>query len=474
MTNLFSKIKGVFPALTLLCAFSVAAQAQDSSSTSSGYVPPAEADVQANIEQWQDLKFGMFIHWGTYSQLGCVESWSLIPGDIDWQMRSRRDRGMGYFEYLKFYEQMKTTFNPLDFDPAKWAAAAKDAGMKYMVFTTKHHDGFCMFDTAQTDYKITSSECPFHTSPRANIAKEVFEAFRAEGIMTGAYFSVPDWHHDDYWWRMFPPRNTSVNYDPARHPEKWAAYQDFFNAQIDELTCGVYGDIPLLWLDLADAPAKEGAVVDWERAASTLRKNRPGAMMVARGLHNIYENYRTPEQEMPSEALDYPWESCYTMTYSWAYRPGLTYKSTQTILDMLVKIVTRGGNFLLNVGPKPDGTLEDVAYERLRDIGAWMKVNSEGIYGTRAIAPYQVGDVYFSSKADTVYAFCLAPEGENTIPAAINIGPFVPSGRVTMLGSDKPLRCKQTPEGTVVTIPESLRRSLPCDYVWCLKFAISE
>ena len=460
-------MKKILLMTALLCAF-VSAMAEEEKTDA--YIPPAEPEVQATIDRWQDMKFGLFIHWGIYSQLGCVESWSLVPGDLDWQMRSRRERGMDYFEYLKFYEQTKTTFNPLNFDPAKWAAAAKYAGMKYVVFTTKHHDGFCMFDTDQTDYKITSEQCPFHSSPRANIAKEIFEAFRAEDFMTGAYFSVPDWHHDDYWWRMFPPKSVSLNYEAPRHPEKWAAYQDFFNAQIDELTCGTYGDIPLLWLDLATVPAQAGAEVDWARAANTLRKNRPGAMFVARGLHNIYENYRTPEQQIPEKALDYPWESCYTMTYSWSYRPGLEYKSTQTILDMLVKIVTRGGNFLLNVGPKPDGTLEDIAYERLHDIGDWMKVNSEGIYGTKPIAPYQTGDVYFSQKDGSVYAFYLAPEGENSIPETINIGDFVPSGKVTMLGTKASLSWKKTSEGTIVKIPASLRKSLPCDYVWCLKF----
>jgi len=451
----------------LLCAF-FSAMAEDDKPVA--YVPPVEPGVQATIEKWQDLKFGLFIHWGIYSQLGCVESWSLVPGDLEWQMRSRKERGMDYFEYVKFYEQTKTTFNPLNFDPSKWASAAKYAGMRYVVFTTKHHDGFCMFDTAQTDYKITSEQCPFHKSPRANIAKEIFDAFRAEDFMTGAYFSVPDWHHNDYWWRMFPPKSTSLNYDAKLHPEKWAAYQDFFNAQIDELTNGTYGEIPLLWLDLATVTKAANAEVDWARAANTLRKNQPNAMIVGRGLRNIYENYRTPEQQMPDKALDYPWESCYTMTYSWSYRPGLEYKSTQTILDMLVKIVTRGGNFLLNVGPKPDGTLEDIAYERLHDIGDWMQVNSDGIYGTKPIAPYQKDDVYFSQKDGSVYAFYLAPEGENSIPEIINIGEFVPAGKVTMLGTNKTLSWKSTPDGTIVTIPSSIRKAQPCNYIWCLKF----
>jgi alpha-L-fucosidase len=126
------------------------------------------------------------------------------------------------------------------FDPAKWARAAKEAGMKYMVFTTKHHDGFCMFDTKTTDYRITSPNTPFHDDPRANVTKEIFDAFRAEGLWTGAYFSKPDWHSPDYWWPYFPPKDRSVNYLPTKHPERWQRFKDHTYTQIDELMTG-YG-----------------------------------------------------------------------------------------------------------------------------------------------------------------------------------------------------------------------------------------
>ena len=127
------------------------------------YIPPVEEEVKANLAEWQDLKFGMFIHWGAYSQWGVIESWSLAPDDISWQYRARNERDMSYFEYLREYEHLKDTFNPTEFDPGKWADAAKYAGMKYVVFTTKHHDGFCMFDTHQTDYKVTDEGCAFHS-----------------------------------------------------------------------------------------------------------------------------------------------------------------------------------------------------------------------------------------------------------------------------------------------------------------------
>src|SRR6201991_472172 len=151
------------------------------------YFRPADTLVQQKITAWQDSKFGLMMHWGTYSQWGVVESWSICPEDEGWTQR-RGPYGADYYTYVKAYENLQTTFNPVSFDPAKWAAAAKDAGMKYVVFTTKHHDGFCMFDTKQTDYKITSTQTPFHSNPKSNVAKEVFDAFRQKDFMIGAYF----------------------------------------------------------------------------------------------------------------------------------------------------------------------------------------------------------------------------------------------------------------------------------------------
>ncbi len=150
------------------------------------------------------------------------------------------------------YENLKTTFNPKGFNPDKWASAAAYAGMKYVVFTTKHHDGFCMFHSQFTDYKITDPACPFSTNPKANIAKEIFDAFRQQGLWAGAYFSKPDWHHPDYWSPYYPPRDRNVNYEPEANPEKWERFTQFTHNQIFELLTN-YGKIDILWLENSGA-----------------------------------------------------------------------------------------------------------------------------------------------------------------------------------------------------------------------------
>ena len=180
------------------------------------YQYPTEPEVLQNLKEWQDMKFGLFMHWGTYSQWGVVESWSICPEDWEW---NKRPEGSSYVQYVKDYEQLANTFNPTGFAPEKWATAAKEAGMKYVVFTTKHHDGYNMYDTRQSDYKITGQNTPFHTNPRANVAKEIFEAFRKDQFKIGAYYSITDWHHDDFWWKYMPPKDRNINYSPAKYPK---------------------------------------------------------------------------------------------------------------------------------------------------------------------------------------------------------------------------------------------------------------
>ena len=169
------------------------------------YVPDPDPIVQQRLAEWQDLKLGLLMHWGPYAQWGIVESWSICSEDEDWCRRSMEN----YVEYKAAYDKLQTTFNPVKFDPERWARAARDAGMRYVVFTTKHHDGFSMFDTRQTDYRITSTKTPFSSNPRADVTKAIFDAFRAQQFKTGAYFSKPDWHSPDYWWPNFatPDRN---------------------------------------------------------------------------------------------------------------------------------------------------------------------------------------------------------------------------------------------------------------------------
>lgn len=363
------------------------------------YFPPSDPLVQEKLETWQDFKFGLLMHWGTYSQLGVVESWSICPEDEDWCIR-RGPYKNDYFGYVQHYEQLQTTFNPTQFQPEKWAKAAKDAGMKYMVFTTKHHDGFCMFDSKYTDYTVANANCPFATNPNANIALKIFDAFRKEGLWTGAYFSKPDWSNDDYWDPTFPPYDRNPNYDLTKKPQKWDAFVQFTHHQIMELMRD-YGKIDLLWLDggwvqpMTETSPRWGYKpvhqdIKMDSLVAEARKLQPGLIVVDRAVEGPNQNYLTPEQQIPSKPLTYPWESCMTMANSWSYVPNDQYKSTAKILENLCLIVSRGGNYLLNIAPNPQGEWDPIAYQRLEEIGAWMKINGSAIYGTHPVAPYEV------------------------------------------------------------------------------------
>lgn len=440
---------------------------------SKDYVVPDDSLVQKNLHKWKGLKFGLFMHWGTYSQWGVVESWSICPEDEGWTQR-RGPYGADYNGYKKAYENLQTTFNPTKFNPEKWVAAAKYAGMKYVVFTTKHHDGFSMFDTKQTDYKITSSKTPFSTNSRSNVAKEIFSAFSKENFMIGAYFSKPDWHTENYWWPYFPPKDRNVNYDPAKYPERWQKFKDFTFNQIQELMTG-YGKVDILWLDGGWVRPKNtiDPAVDWQRTipydqdidmakiAKAARIKQPGLIVVDRTVAGQYENYTTPEQQVPDAPLDHPWESCITMGNSWSYVPGDHYKSANEIVTLLVKIVSRGGNLLMNIGPGPDGDWDPVAYSRLKQIGDWMKINGEGIYASEAIAPYSEGNTYYTKAGKNVYAFVLAPKDQDEValPAQI-VMHLTGQGkvkRVSLLGTNQKLKFTINEGVLNVTIPASLQ-----------------
>lgn len=414
--------------LVIMLVFVCAAVNGQEHTASLQYTTPSDPAVRAKLSDWKKIKFGLLMHWGTYSQWGVVESWSICPEDEDWTKR-RGPYANDWYGYLKAYENLQTSFNPVKFNPEKWAAAAKDAGMKYVVFTTKHHDGFCMFDSKETQYKITGAKSPFASNPRANVAKEVFDAFRKQDFMIGAYFSKPDWNTDHYWWKYFPPKSRNVSYDPKKYPERWEGFKKFTYNQIEELMTG-YGKMDILWLDggWVRPFSSIDTAVEWERTipynqdidmpkiAAMARTHQPGLLVVDRTVHGEYENYVTPEQQVPATYVPYPWESCITMGNSWSYVPGDHYKSSRQIIHMLTDIISKNGNLLLNVGPGPDGEWDPIAYERLQQVGKWMKLNSEAVYDTEAdpAMPKQ-GNWVFTRKGNTVYAIYQLAEKE--IPA---------------------------------------------------------
>jgi len=438
--------------------------------------------VLKKLEWFQDQKFGLLMHWGIYSEWGIVESWSICPEDENWTIR-RGPYADDYYTYVKEYEKLKTVFNPVEFDPAAWAAAAKYAGMKYVVFTTKHHDGFCMFDTKETDYRVTDYACPFSGNPKANIAKEIFSAFRNEGFGTGAYFSKADWHCPDYWWPYFPPFDRNVNYEIDRYPEKWEAFKTFTYNQIKELMTD-YGTVDILWLDggwvqpMTETSPRWGKNpcdqdIDMPKIADMARSLQPGLIIVDRAVEGRYQNYRTPEQEVPDTALNYVWETCMTMATSWSYVKNDEYKPTSKLIHLLVDIVAKGGNLLLNIGPGPDGTISPVAYQRLEEIGDWMKINGDALYNSRAIAPYKEGKVCFTRLPDeSINAIYLAEDGETQPPERIEITSFTPEegSAVMMLGVSDPVLWEKTSNGFVIHVPESARKNPPCSHAWAFRF----
>ena len=283
------------------------------------YYPETDPLVLQQLEKWQNVKFGLLMHWGPYSQWGVVESWSICAEDEPWCRRKNPD----YVEYKKQYEDLKKTFNPARFDPEKWAQAAADAGMRYVVFTTKHHDGFCMFDTKQTDYRITDPGCPFSTHPRANVTKEIFSAFRKQGFLIGAYFSKPDWHNENYWWPNFATPDRNVNYDIAKYPERWKKFVDFTHNQIMELMTD-YGRVDILWLDGGWVRVKTGEEIreamlhakyatrpqsqdiNMPELVRKAREKQPGLIVVDRAVEGPYQNYLTPENQIPGKASPLP------------------------------------------------------------------------------------------------------------------------------------------------------------------------
>jgi alpha-L-fucosidase len=463
------------------------------------YYPVKDALVKQKLEDWQDLKFGLMMTWGPYSQWGIVESWSLSPEDYGWSQRKKGNKPKSYFEYKKEYEDLQKTFNPIDFAPERWAKAAKYAGIRYVMPMSKHHDGFCMFDTKTTDYKITDKKTPFHTAPKADIVKEIVKSFSSEGFRIGMYFSKPDWHSRDYWSDYFPPLDRNVNYDPDSYPEKWEKFVQFTHEQIMELMTN-YGDIDILWLDggwvakqnpqemedfyrnsLKNIPSgflKNKIVnqdIRMDEIAAKARKLQPGLIVVDRAVPGVNENYLTPENRIPEKMIPFPWESCITATNSWSYTPNDTYKSSKQIIHILVDIVSKGGNLLLNIAPGPNGDWDSTAYQRLQEIGDWMHLNSEAIYDTRAIAPYRSGKVCYTQnkKTKAVYSIYLPDKDETTLPSKVRLHSIHPKkgSIINLLGYGK-VKWEKVDGDVIITVPGKAIVNPPCKEAWTFKMVV--
>ena len=325
------------------------------------------------LEWFRDQGFGLFIHWSVDSQLGVVISHSLVGASSEYTNR--------------FFTELPTTFNPRQFHPEDWATLARLAGVRYMMFTTKHHSGFAMWDTQTTPFGIMNT--PFHR----DITKEVFDAFRAQGIATGVYYSP-----DDFWW-LHEHKIQIERHTEQVQPRSNPGLMQYDQAQIQELLTR-YGKIDAIFLDGEPNGLRELA---WKIDPQ---------IIVTRGA------IKTPELTIPGMPIPGAWETCMTMGIGWQYQPqNENYKSGGELIRMLIQTRAKGGNFLLNVGPKPNGELPIEEEERLREIALWMFVNSESIYGVRPWVITNEGDIWFTRKKDSSALYAMV-ESDKPWPRA--------------------------------------------------------
>ena len=299
-------------------------------------------DRKRRMTWWREAKYGMFVHLGLYSLIGRHE----------WVMNRERIPA-------KEYEAFAGRFNPSKNAPRKWARLAREAGQKYMVFTTKHHEGYCLFHSELTDY------CSTKRGPKRDIVAEYVEAARAEGLRVGFYYSLLDWHHPD---------GTRCAHDEAAR-KRFVAYTHGLLREI----CSNYGKVDVLWYDVPWPLSAEG----WEsrKMNRMVRKLQPDIIINNRS--KVPEDFGTPEQHITPEKDGRAWESCMTLNGSWGYTPGDTdWKPASTILRNLFLCMRLGGNYLLNIGPKPDGSIPAPTVRILRETGAWIERNHEAMFET--------------------------------------------------------------------------------------------
>lgn len=439
-------------------------------STADRYVWSKDPAVLKKLEWFQDQKLALMMHWGPYCQLGVVESWALSDADAEWS-RTGIDWEASGSEFKKQYFDLNKTFNPIRFDPEQWAEIAKEAGVRYLVFTTKHHDGFCMWDSQYSDYKVTADDCPFHTHKYADICAHLFESFRKKGIGIATYFSKADWHVDSYWAEGFPRGDymwRGPSYDPKEEPELWEKFVTFTQNQIKELA-SKYGQIDIMWFDAGWVCAHNGQDIRLGEVIEEIRKWQPGMLCADRTVGGPYENYVTPEQCVPDQPLGIPWESCITLGTSFSFAYEDKYKSPREVVCLLTGIVAKGGNLAINVGPQPDGRLPRGAVESLKGLGAWLKVYGEAIYGTRVCEPYQVGNIAFTKKGDTVYALELFEQEHQAVPQEVLIPYTGPVEKVTMVGSETAVEFERRTDGIAVKHPAWEEETAPIARVYRLE-----
>ena len=423
------------------------------------YLTESKSDKDARMDWWRDATFGMFIHWGAYAVPAGIYKEKPVKGIGEWIMHNSN---IPIPEYEEFVKQ----FNPKDFNAKQWVSIAKNAGMKYIVITSKHHDGFCLWDSKITNYDIMDFS-PF----KRDILKELSDACKEAGIKMCFYHSIMDWHQPDAESKKSYTHQNTTNPDFAKYRE------NYLKPQLAELITKY--DPAVIWFDGEWIP--EWTEEQGKDLYNFLRNLKPDIIVnnrVGKGRQgmngmNKYQDaagdFGTPEQEILEGTSNLDWESCMTINDTWGYKLNdKKWKSSKVLIDNLIDIAAKGGNYLLNVGPTAAGIIPEESVERLEDMGEWLKINGEAVYATNSLKQYKEGNniKFTTSKSGKfVYAIVTAKSSDS-----IGVASVVPDegSKVYMLGSKKPLKWFTDNGKTVFVLP----KKLPNEFAWTIKIPV--
>lgn len=432
---------------------------------------PATADPdyphapQEKIESFKDLKFGIRIHWGLYCMIGGHESWVLAGANR---------------QLWNFYNILYQFFNPIGFDADAWMDLFQRSGIKFFTFTTKHHEGFSMWPTKTTQQcprltaggfshgcehleTVTNTYSISDTPYKKDIVKVIVQAARKKGMGIGLYYSHIDWHDPAFAWDPY-----NFYYDPkftqASDPQRWQTFIDHERQQVTELMTN-YGPIDVLDYDIGWPKAAEKDIIE---VAKMTRKLQPNVIMRSRGV-GAYGDYATPERTIPEGQAPGVWKVIYPCGTSFSYIPSDNYHPKEWVVENLIGVVAKGGNFEVGFGPTPNGTWAPEAVERLEYTGKWLKVNGEAIYGTRPRKIFQEGSgVWFTATKDGRSVYAILTRGLERQLQLQSVRPVTGSS-IQMLGVRQPLKWRQQGDTLVVDIPAEVVEHPPCQQAYAFK-----